>query len=469
MHVTTPEPPAGVRGSMADDPYTGDPLDVYRKPDKQFTEETVGIASTLLEKKVTLGRPPSATMRNRKAAILNELSSAKSTSKHKAFYVPSPPAVRKDTAKPNLPNRKVRSAQARYSTGGKQKWEGRKVKSAQSSYTQHINLGAQKTQDRRPNFEARNTRSKQQTFHDFREDLPHRTPPAYEEVVDSSTSQLSNFFFKTELEEEEEDTGVGLDPYRLVGSTAECFPYKCATPGNQGSEQDKGRQQDELYVTARKVPSGIQPLTPWLTEDIPPEWCGVDPKECLVFLPSLRMMDSPPPYIPPMQSPEDELPFTDILPPTKPQNPKRQQRVRDQRRHSEGHETPQFGAVQNVEIFSKSDGSLLHASNERKKSMKEIRKEIDELDSILQGMEREETDRNVVQQQDSMDDLKHFTNKSPMRSPEAKAEGITHMQELKEYTEECEEVLASIRKQRQKSLQELAQLHPALANRKLSL
>ncbi|XP_078692211.1 uncharacterized protein LOC144922366 isoform X2 [Branchiostoma floridae x Branchiostoma belcheri] len=379
---------------MADDPYTGDPLDVYRKPDKQFSQETVGIANTLLEKKVSLGRPPSATMRNRKAAILNELSSAKSTSKHKAFHVPSPPAVRKDTTKPNFPNRKVRSAQARYSTGGKQKPEGRKVKSAQSSYTQQVNLGAQKTQDARPNFEARNTRTKQQTtFHDFREDTtpqrtpstPQRTPPTYEEAVDSSTSQLSNFFFKTELEEEE-DTCVGLDPYRLVGSTAECFPYKCATPGNQGSDWDKGRQQDDLYVTARKVPSGIRPLTPWLTEDIPPEWCGVDPKECLVFLPSMRTVDSPPPCIPPMQSPVDELPFTSILPPTKPQNQKKHQRVsREQRRHSEGHETPQFGAVQNVEIFSKSDGSLLHASNEREKSMKEIRKEIDELDSILRG------------------------------------------------------------------------------------
>ncbi|XP_078692210.1 uncharacterized protein LOC144922366 isoform X1 [Branchiostoma floridae x Branchiostoma belcheri] len=464
---------------MADDPYTGDPLDVYRKPDKQFSQETVGIANTLLEKKVSLGRPPSATMRNRKAAILNELSSAKSTSKHKAFHVPSPPAVRKDTTKPNFPNRKVRSAQARYSTGGKQKPEGRKVKSAQSSYTQQVNLGAQKTQDARPNFEARNTRTKQQTtFHDFREDTtpqrtpstPQRTPPTYEEAVDSSTSQLSNFFFKTELEEEE-DTCVGLDPYRLVGSTAECFPYKCATPGNQGSDWDKGRQQDDLYVTARKVPSGIRPLTPWLTEDIPPEWCGVDPKECLVFLPSMRTVDSPPPCIPPMQSPVDELPFTSILPPTKPQNQKKHQRVsREQRRHSEGHETPQFGAVQNVEIFSKSDGSLLHASNEREKSMKEIRKEIDELDSILRGMEREETDNIVVQQQDSMsDDIKPFTNEAPMRPSEPKAEGITHMRELEEYTDECEVVLASIRRQRQESLQELAQLHPALANRKLSL
>eukprot|EP00058_Branchiostoma_floridae_P009902 XP_002595390.1 hypothetical protein BRAFLDRAFT_69220 [Branchiostoma floridae] len=444
---------------MADDPYTGDPLDVYRKPDKQFSEETVGIASTLLEKKVTLGRPPSATMRNRKAAILNELSSAKSTSKHKAFHVPSPPAVRKDTTKPNLPNRKVRSAQARYSTGGKQKWEGRKVKSAQSSYTQQLSTqGVQTTQDRRTNVKARNTRSKQQTtFQDFREDLPHRTPPSYEEVVDSSTSQLSNFFFKTELEDEEEETG--LDPYRLVGSTAECFPYKCATPGNQGSEQDKGRQQDELYVTARKVPSGIQPLTPWLTEDIPPEWCGVDPRECLVFLPSLRTMDSPPPYIPPMQSPEDELPFTDILPP--PQNPKRHQRVKEQRRHSEGHETPQFGAVENVEIFSKSDGSLLHASNKRDKSMKEIRKEIDELDSILQGDRlSRKLKRELEQYTDECEEVLASIRRQRQEY---------HVRELEQYTDECEEVLASIRRQRQESLQELAQLHPALANRKLSL
>ena len=62
----------------------------------------------------------------------------------------------------------------------------------------------------------------------------------------------------------------------------------------------------------REVPRTLRALLPWLTPDVPTHWTGIDPGSCSIFLPSLAGEFRPDdlPVVPPSQSAEEELVYT---------------------------------------------------------------------------------------------------------------------------------------------------------------
>ena len=65
----------------------------------------------------------------------------------------------------------------------------------------------------------------------------------------------------------------------------------------------------------RSIPETLEPLRPWLTHNVPQNVIGVDPTQCLVFLPSMGDYSSLPEVTEPHDC-EDDLPyFKDVTTP----------------------------------------------------------------------------------------------------------------------------------------------------------
>ena len=66
----------------------------------------------------------------------------------------------------------------------------------------------------------------------------------------------------------------------------------------------------------RDIPCTLEPLLPWLQDDIPEEVIGVNPSECLVFLAPTDWSELP--ELPEPQAVEEDLPFVQDITTPKP-------------------------------------------------------------------------------------------------------------------------------------------------------
>lgn len=57
----------------------------------------------------------------------------------------------------------------------------------------------------------------------------------------------------------------------------------------------------------RDIPSTLEPLLPWLQDDVPEEVLGVNPNHCLVFLAPTDWSDLP--ELPEPQAEDEDLPY----------------------------------------------------------------------------------------------------------------------------------------------------------------
>ncbi|XP_077980333.1 uncharacterized protein LOC144435615 [Glandiceps talaboti] len=227
------------------------------------------------------------------------------------------------------------------------------------------------------------------------------------------------------------------------------FPYKLAGK----TEEPKYKKEEKERENLRRLPKGIAALGPFLTEDIPIEWCGVDPKSCLVFLPSLLYQDGDLPVLPPVQEADDVIPHVMVPAPLKPFDPKRLF-------HYTGDKSRSESVTGDSRIYS-SDGKVLHDNSKytigRTKDV--IRKEIDDLEKLLQGIGRAESDNIVVQYQHDINVLQREVRKTLRQARHIKGpvpeEEPPDLFGLRQFYREHDEVIARIKQRREVCLQEL--------------
>ena len=65
------------------------------------------------------------------------------------------------------------------------------------------------------------------------------------------------------------------------------------------------------------MPSCLDPLRAWLTEDVAPDVVGISSEHCLVFIPSLRDCHDLP-VVPSCQRPGDDLAYLETITQPKP-------------------------------------------------------------------------------------------------------------------------------------------------------
>ncbi|KAJ8317917.1 LOW QUALITY PROTEIN: hypothetical protein KUTeg_003008 [Tegillarca granosa] len=99
-------------------------------------------------------------------------------------------------------------------------------------------------------------------------------------------------------------------------------PYKLSSENNAVKKQTPSQKSWEK--SSRKLPESLQPLGPWLTENISELLIGVDPKKCLVFLPSLVDVDYEDiPEVPLPHNVNEDLPYKEKLLPAELPPPKK--------------------------------------------------------------------------------------------------------------------------------------------------
>ncbi|XP_022108421.1 uncharacterized protein LOC110988839 isoform X2 [Acanthaster planci] len=229
----------------------------------------------------------------------------------------------------------------------------------------------------------------------------------------------------------------------------------------------KERRKDKPEKTERTIPEGIAQLRPWLTEDVPVDWCGVDASSCLIFLPSLCQQLDDLPIVPPIQHSEDVLPHTVIPPPPKPFDPKKLFHY-----NVEKHIPPEPTYESRSQTRTRrgiyaADGSLLYDEEKYSVNRTEeiIRKEIEDLENLLHGIGNADSSNVMVQYQADISKLQwtvkdtlvkcyqiesHFQKDKPEEQPDLFG--------LRAYIKEKEAILNQIRARREACMMELERL-----------
>ncbi|KAK3089952.1 hypothetical protein FSP39_007933 [Pinctada imbricata] len=193
-------------------------------------------------------------------------------------------------------------------------------------------------------------------------------------------------------------TNSGTYPYKL----SDCFP------------EDK-RATDHSKNLKTEVPSGIEPLLPWRNLNLRTEDIGIDPSKCFVFLPSLDSEQYRElPIVPPPQAAGEELCYKEkLVPPPPPFRP--------------------IGAV---------------------------RKEIEELENLLQGISTSGSNCGMVRYQEEIDQFRKTYKETMAKVPDRllnTPEPVDTFGLRKFYTEH-DEVMTEIRHRHTLCLMELAEL-----------
>ncbi|XP_070580660.1 uncharacterized protein [Ptychodera flava] len=233
------------------------------------------------------------------------------------------------------------------------------------------------------------------------------------------------------------------------------FPYKLSDTVDEPKPK-KEEKEKEYY---HGIPRGIAALAPFLTQDIPQEWCGIDPKCCLVFLPSLLYQDEDLPQVPPPQQPDDVIPHK-LVPPTPPPfDPKKLF-------HYTGDKSRSESVMCDHTIYS-SEGKVLHdPSKYAVRTRDVIQREIEDLENLLQGIGRAESDNIVVQYQHDINILQREVRKTLRKarhirtsSPEEEPMDVFG---LRQFYREHDETIQRIKRQRDACMQELSELEAQL-------
>ncbi|KAL3876345.1 hypothetical protein ACJMK2_034204 [Sinanodonta woodiana] len=294
----------------------------------------------------------------------------------------------------------------------------------------------------------------------------------------STKSNLSESFLyqnKVETKEKEADlkpSVYGLKNQRQVyGSTPnlqdanvtyQSFPYKLADDNDQ-------RSSNMQLVVQRPIPQTLVPLQPWLTESDGrlEEVIGIDPAQCLVFLPLLPEDIDDLPEVPEPHTVEEDLPFTDDLTSPRPWNPKKYPHpFYDNREPME-------------EWICKHRGKCFHdpyvednwmgqcASHDRtatyvggQRKLETVRKEILDLENLMRGLGTTDSDCMIVRYQAEITKLQNDLVLAFEMCPQ----DLLYPKEpvdtfgLRKFYKKHDEILSEIRERHAQCLKELAVL-----------
>ncbi|WAQ95315.1 hypothetical protein MAR_028005 [Mya arenaria] len=162
-------------------------------------------------------------------------------------------------------------------------------------------------------------------------------------------------------------------------SNLEQFPYKCSD--ECVDKTDNGPTQSDKRTT----PATLDPLLPWLQHNIPDGALGVDPSQCLVFLTPVDWEALP--EVPDELGAEEDLPYVRDITSPKPWNKQPVEEWVCQ--HGQTPVPPGEGNV----IYR-------HTVNmPRMRTADVVRKEITELENLMKGVGRQESECGMVQYQ----------------------------------------------------------------------
>ncbi|XP_048575926.1 uncharacterized protein LOC5506398 [Nematostella vectensis] len=232
----------------------------------------------------------------------------------------------------------------------------------------------------------------------------------------------------------------------------------------------------------RTLPESLSPLKKWLTdaEDIPITWSqAYSPDSNFVFLPCLKIMDKDVDNLAPVPPPQDSmapLPFTPVITPPKYKPPKPNIRTFSQDDSSKlalKHRTldEETASPNQLRMYTK-NGQLLHDIYHGKPTAEIIRKEIEDLERLLQGIGNPKGSSIVVRYQHDINHLRDmvkstlegytFPEEARVFNPVAAA----LQEDLVNYPDRIDEILDSIKKRRDECVKELALLEKDILQRK---
>ncbi|XP_069124478.1 uncharacterized protein [Argopecten irradians] len=252
-------------------------------------------------------------------------------------------------------------------------------------------------------------------------------------------------------------------------SAPESFPYKLSTEPEGMLQITDGSENRK-----RSLPEDLEPLRPWLTEDIMEDFIGVDPKTCLVFLPSLIGQDlSDIPEVPPPQSIEAELPYKEkIIPPEAPKKYEHPFFDGGLELHLQGQVNKKPLVEDWVCEHSKThsriygeDGSILHDKKGRRRFQGQrtsgvVRKEIKELEELMKGIGTLDTDCSIVKYQAEIDKYRLTHAQTMAMIPERllKSPRPVDTFGVREFCQQHDNIMQQIKEQHKLCLEELATL-----------
>ncbi|XP_071796952.1 uncharacterized protein [Asterias amurensis] len=227
-------------------------------------------------------------------------------------------------------------------------------------------------------------------------------------------------------------------------------------------------RKKEVQKMEQLIPEGLAQLRPWLTQDVPMEWCGVDASSCLVFLPLLLQDSEDLPVVPPAQGANDVIPHTVIPPPPKPFDPKKLFHY-DVEKHIPPDPTPEQRSHtrQSRNGIYATDGSLLHDQERYLMNRTEemIQQEIEDLENLIQGIGNADSNNVMSQYQAEISKLQWSVKDTlvkcyQLRShfKDDKQDEQTDLLGLRAYIKEKERILNQIKARREACLLELEQL-----------
>ncbi|XP_071813381.1 uncharacterized protein [Apostichopus japonicus] len=214
-----------------------------------------------------------------------------------------------------------------------------------------------------------------------------------------------------------------------------------------------------------EVPVGIAALKPWLTPNVDQSLIGIDPDTCLVFLPSMTNYDDLP-VVPPVQDAADRLRYTKTIKEQKPFDPKKlfHYDVLKNRPHSADHVCNHKRVDEPTEIqrIYGENGKLLYDGSDyhRNRTKYVIKKEIEDLERLLQGIGNEDGTSIVVQYQHDINKLQASVKETLSQCNRLKMETETtsDLTGLRAYLREKERIIRRIRERRERCLEELEEL-----------
>ncbi|XP_053392741.1 uncharacterized protein LOC123564083 [Mercenaria mercenaria] len=177
------------------------------------------------------------------------------------------------------------------------------------------------------------------------------------------------------------------------------YPYKIS--------QTREDTNVEYVAQNRDIPHTLEPLLPWLQDDVPEEVLGVNPAHCLVFLAPTDWSELP--ELPEPQAPEEDLPFIQDITTPKPWNPKKY---------------PYYSSKQPVDDWVCKHGSQVPASDSddtrtiyrqtfripRMRTADIVKKEITDLENLLKGIGNKDSDCSMANYQSEIINFQNLLN-----------------------------------------------------------
>ncbi|CAH1793938.1 unnamed protein product, partial [Owenia fusiformis] len=411
----------------------------------KMEDKVVNIARNIVENKVLPQRPPSSNKRGRHevCAYTKELSNTTKNYKH------PPSQIHASSTKTNTPKKtnRVQSAKARMVTTTAEKDTQQlaliintrdRPKSAASVPALDLSnlvINEKQTKDKvKQTLRLKNNYTDIQSFGNALKPSVSGYNANDEWCYDDETFRDTKEFCPFKLTEKDPD-------YMYV-------------PDDSYSDQG---YEDNFDI---KMPSTLRPLAPWLTENIPPEWTGLAPAGCLMFLPSLASQMTDLPIVPPPVMDSDaELPYIEKIVQPEPWAPKKYDHPFHSRKTKDW--VCKHRKHKRVKIFTE-DGRLLHEKQVEGRTANVVRREILELENLLKGIGDANSNCSIVQYQAEITRLKHMADDTlanvPNRHVDEPEEEITDYCGLREYYKHHDEVMKQIRKEHEQCLEELAVL-----------